>query len=239
MILSRIRISVNEKNLAFVIPSYNEAETINKTIDMLKKYGTPIIIDDCSTDETEKTINKKMCIYIRNLKNLGYDLSLSKGFYEAEKNKFKYVITVDADLQNNIDDIVKVIKALNNYDLVLTKRDRKQRISEVIFAFFSNLILSVQDPLSGVKGYSIDLYKKYKFIGFFKNSIGTWLATMTILNGINFTTIPITITPRADKPRFGSVISANYKIIFGAIFFLITCLKFFIDQLKNNKIKCL
>jgi len=212
-------------NFAIIIPSYNEQKTINKTIKAVSKYGFPIVIDDFSSDNTEIIIDKSICFYHRNNKNYGYDLTLEKGFEIALLNNFSYAITVDADLQNHLDDLKKITKLLKSCDLVATIRNKKQRISEYIFGIISHMTIGINDPLSGLKGYNLKLYKDYKFISYYK-SIGTWLLLRSVLSKKKIRIINIKINPREDESRFGGSISANIKIFIAMFFFIITFIKF-------------
>ena len=38
--------------VAIVIPAYNEAATIAGVVDSVSPHGMPIVVDDCSTDDT-------------------------------------------------------------------------------------------------------------------------------------------------------------------------------------------
>ena len=69
-----------EKNkIAIVIPVYNEEKTIISILKKVKKIGKPIIINDCSTDETKKLLLKNRDKFESNKSNIGYSRSLIKG----------------------------------------------------------------------------------------------------------------------------------------------------------------
>ncbi len=53
---------VQNKKLAVVIPTYNEAKTIIKVYNQTKNIGIPVIVDDCSIDDTKKILKKKKLI---------------------------------------------------------------------------------------------------------------------------------------------------------------------------------
>ena len=89
------RITVNSK-LSLIIPVFNESEEIENFFSNLKKVcnfdlvNEIIFIDDCSTDNSLKSLEKKITEFntlsldvnfflIRNLKNRGYGFSIKKG----------------------------------------------------------------------------------------------------------------------------------------------------------------
>ncbi len=56
---------------------------------------------------------------------------------------------------------------LNNLDLLIAERDKKNRFSEILLSFIFNKKFGINDPLSGLKIYkSYTLYKILKMINF-------------------------------------------------------------------------
>jgi len=94
-----------------VIPAYNEEANLCNILDQLrKKEVSTLVIDDGSADNTYQVAEKKADSLIRNEKNLGKGMSLSKGIEYVSKNKdADYVITMDADGQHSVSDIDKFL----------------------------------------------------------------------------------------------------------------------------------
>ncbi len=94
---------------------YNEKETLNIVLDETLKYVDFIIaVNDGSNDDSYQSTRKKSRIKIIDLdKNYGKGKALSVGFEEAISSGFKYVITLDADLQHDPKYIPNLIEALN------------------------------------------------------------------------------------------------------------------------------
>ena len=86
-------------DLIILIPSYNDYRGLKKIILKIKKKYKIIVINDNSADETQQLLSDKKIINIKNIKNLGYEKSLIKGFKYIKKKKFKenYILTMDAD----------------------------------------------------------------------------------------------------------------------------------------------
>jgi glycosyltransferase involved in cell wall biosynthesis len=216
---------LERSKVAIVIPCYNEEKTILKVIFKVTEFGTPIIVNDCSSDKSLALIEniKEKVIIITNNQNLGYEKSLQLGFETAYKKNFKYVITFDADNQFKAKDIGLLIENLKDNQIVIGERVKFQRFSEHLFSFFFYIFYKIKDPLSGLKLYKINLFKENNCIFDSKNLIGTELLIKAIKNKQKISMIKVKTTERKDLPRYGGLLKANTKILLGlikAIFFL-------------------
>ena len=116
-------------NLSIVIPLLNEEESLqelhNWIVTVMKTHGFSyevIFIDDGSTDNSWLVIEKlsqenPQIKGIRFLKNFGKSQALHAGFAKAQGD---VVITMDADLQDNPEEIPELFAMIQkeNYDLV-------------------------------------------------------------------------------------------------------------------------
>ena len=101
-------------DLSIVIPLYNEGESINELNSSINSILNKsdikfelIYIDDGSTDNSWENLidiskNQSNIYACRFLKNYGKSMALSAGF---NKSKGKVVITMDADLQDDPNEI--------------------------------------------------------------------------------------------------------------------------------------
>ncbi len=106
-----------------VLPIYNERdnlpqlfEEISSVMHSLSEPFEVICVDDCSTDQSRSFIIEYMVAnpafkLISFRKNNGQSAALSAGFSKA---KGEYVITLDADLQNDPADIAEMIEYLDS-----------------------------------------------------------------------------------------------------------------------------
>ena len=160
-------------DLSIVIPVYNEEESLellyNSIINNLKNTNLNfeiIFIDDGSSDNSWnviKTISKKKTNLssIKFRKNYGKSDALDAGFKASNGT---YVLTMDADLQDDPNEIYPLFKMINqdNYDLVSGwKKKRNDPLSKTIPSKFFNLVTRI---FSGIKlndfNCGIKIYKK-------------------------------------------------------------------------------
>lgn len=202
--------------VAIVIPAFNEDLTIKNVINSVKPHGDVIVVNDASTDNTEVTARNCGAFVINHDLNKGYEAALDSGIKKAAELKYDAFITFDADGQHSPQDLMRFVELLHSsFDLVLGIRPRNQRFAEWVFKKYTNFFLNWKDPLCGMKGYSMNLYRdKGCFASY--NSVGTELAHFGITNHYKYTQIELNINERQDKPRFSSIMKANI-IIFKAL----------------------
>ena len=204
---------MERSQVAIVIPALNEESTICNVISGALDFGSVIVVNDGSIDETSKISKLAGAIVVNHDFNKGYDAALNSGFKEAELRGFEYILSIDADGQHSHELLPVYIDLLRKgVRLVLGVRPRKQRFSESLFAFYTKFMFGWNDPLCGMKGYSMSLYTDR---GYFDSieSIGTELAFFGIHNKFKFSEVKIPEIKRQDSPRFHSIYIANLKII--------------------------
>ena len=204
---------MEEFEVAIVIPAFNEEDTIEAVVSSISNYGTAIVIDDGSTDNTSQRAEKSGAIVISHLTNQGYDWALNTGFKKAAELNFSAVITFDADGQHSADLLSQYIHELKGgAQLVLGIRPNNQRFAEWLFRCYAKFRFNWNDPLCGMKGYSMELYQAQGYFDSFR-SIGTELAAYGIDNSYKYVEINIPISTRKGNPRFGSIVKSNIMIL--------------------------
>ncbi|WP_242132035.1 glycosyltransferase family 2 protein [Aestuariivivens marinum] len=128
-------------DISVVIPLLNEYESLKELNDWIVKVMTAnhfsyeiIFIDDGSTDDSWSIIKKlseknKSVKGIRFLKNFGKSQALHAGFEKAQGN---IVITMDADLQDNPDEIPELYSMVINEGYDLVSGWKKKRYDDVL-----------------------------------------------------------------------------------------------------------
>lgn len=209
--------------LAVLIPALNEEGTIASTIKGALEHGDVFVVDDASTDSTVLVAKNSGATVIENNKNLGYDKSLDVGmaFIFNEHHNYTHILTMDADGQHKVEDIKGFKKAaLGGADVVIGKRCQTlPRIAEKLFSLYFKLAYGISDPLCGMKLYNKRLYVELGHFDSYR-SIGTELLTYALKNKYKAEEISISVNSRVGKPRFGSSMTANLKIM-RSLFFCI------------------
>ncbi len=199
--------------VAIVVPAYNEEATIKQVIDGIKQYGDVILVNDASSDFTEKRALEAGAIIVNHDTNQGYDNALNSGFIEADKRNYDAIITFDADGQHNPEALSEYISRLRNgTDLVLGIRSNQANFAEWLLMVCSKYKFDWQDPLCGMKGYSMKIYRDQGYFDSY-GSIGTELSIFGLLNRYSYVQLPINILKRKDKSRFYSAFLSNFSVL--------------------------
>lgn len=140
--MSEIKITDDEKLLSVVMPAYNEQATLAKII--VKVLEIPnllelIIVDDCSTDNTQR-IGQSFAEqdgriqYVRQSKNAGKTEALKTGF---SLTTGKIVIVQDADLEYDPEEIKSVIAPIieGHADVVYGSRFMVKKATRVLYFY--------------------------------------------------------------------------------------------------------
>lgn len=205
-------------DISIVVPAYNEEESLqeliqklSQTLHGLNKKCEIIIVDDGSTDETLSTSIKlkkefPLLKIISFRKNYGKSAALSEAFKLADGD---YVITMDADLQDDPEEIPNLISALEsgNYDLVSGwKKERHDPISKTIPSRIFNFVTSkisgikIHDFNCGLKIYRKAVVKDLKIYG----ELHRFLPVLAHWNGFRVGEVTVQHHPRKfGKTKFG------------------------------------
>lgn len=140
--------------LSVVIPVFNEAENLQpfykKLKEALSKFSHEyeiIFIDDGSSDNSSEVLKKiasddQRVLLIKFNRNYGQTQALHAGFQKA---KGDIIVTLDADLQNNPEDIQGLIeKLMDTHSDVISgwRYPRKDSISRRIVSAIANCMIS-------------------------------------------------------------------------------------------------
>ena len=164
-----------------ICPTYNEIKNIAKLIQKIlddNNYDL-LVIDDNSPDGTSEKVKEYQKIY----KNLFLEIRESKqglgtayihGFNWAIQKGYDSVVQMDADLSHNPKDLNRLIKNLENNDLVIGSR-YVQGVSVVnwpirrlILSYGANIYtkfitgMPINDGTGGFKAWKVSLLKKIK-----------------------------------------------------------------------------
>lgn len=175
----------NTYSWCVIIPTYNNAKTLQRVIDGVLEYTSHIfIINDGSTDETPEILKNYPQIHLINLPvNKGKGHALQTGFKAALKNGFEYAITIDSDGQHYPSDILVFLEniyAVNEPVLLIGSRNMDHesvpkkssfgnRFSNFWFQFETGIKLT--DTQSGYRAYPLKHLPKRFFTNKFEFEI--------------------------------------------------------------------
>jgi glycosyltransferase involved in cell wall biosynthesis len=147
---------------SIIIPFYNEKESLPHLLDQLtkecKELHVPyeiILIDDGSTDESKKVVESRKdphVMMVSQRRRFGKGKALESGF---NSSKGENIIFMDADLQNDPQDLSRFLKTLKEgYDFV--NGYRKQRNDNVDKTLPSKIYNSLITTLFNVNLHDIN-----------------------------------------------------------------------------------
>jgi glycosyltransferase involved in cell wall biosynthesis len=188
-----------------IIPTYNNCGTLGKVVEDVFQYtGNIIVINDGSTDETEKVLNAFSGLDIVRIgENTGKGNAIRAGFKKAIEKGFDYAITIDSDGQHFAEDLPKFLEALEKEpdSLIIGARNMSQEGIPVKSSFgnkFSNFWVWVEtgkwlpDTQSGYRLYPVKLLEKMRFFSK-KFEFEIEVLARTNWKAINIISVPVRI----------------------------------------------
>ena len=205
-----------------VLPTYNELESLPVVLERLFAHNPQVsvlIVDDASPDGTGELANRmakadaRIQVLHRDAKN-GLGAAYIAGFRLGLAQGFDYLIEMDADGSHRSQDLVKLIEASTNADLVIGSRWVRGGAVEnwawhrVALSRFGNLYartllgVGIRDMTAGFRVFRADLVAKLietevASAGYSFQIEMAWRASKL---GAEITEVPITFVER----EFGS-----------------------------------
>jgi len=174
---------MNKSTLSIVIPAYNEEDNLRRTLPEIgaacaTEGWTLIIVNDGSTDGTAAAVAEyiaaagdrgKGCpiVFLSHKVNRGYGGALKTGLRAVST---EYAITLDADGQHEIGEVVKMLAKIvsADADLIVGRRSSSglnlyRRAGKALIRFTAKrlLPLPVKDLNSGFKIYRTKIVQRY------------------------------------------------------------------------------
>lgn len=161
--------------ILLIIPAYNEEESIVGLLNELKSFQKyeVIVINDCSSDKTEKLVIEQGTRCVNLPINLGLSGAVQTGFKYAVENNFDICVQIDGDGQHIPNEIAKLTREIQaGQDIVIGSRflvdDKKYEQTllrklgakhiSLMIRLFSGLKLT--DPTSGMRAYSKQIFSE-------------------------------------------------------------------------------
>ncbi len=206
------------KKVLVFTATYNESENIDSLIESIKKQKhNPdlLIIDDGSPDGTASKIEKNQKIFnniflINREKKLGLDSAHKTAYKFAQENNYDFLITMDADLSHDPNEIENFIFYLDKNPFVIGSRYTEggkclMKGSRLLLSKYGNLLIkfftriNCTEFTTSYRGFDLK-----KLNNFHLNQIGTkgysfFMGTIAEMYKRNF---PIKEIPIVFKDRF-------------------------------------
>jgi glycosyltransferase involved in cell wall biosynthesis len=206
------------KRISIVVPLYNEKESLvelhGRIREAVQSLGAPyevIFVDDGSTDGShgvlreirERDGNVKI---IRFLANSGKAAGLQAGFDAATGD---YLITMDADLQDDPAEIPALAAALDGgLDMVSGwKKERQDPLSKTLPSKFFNAVvrffsgLRLHDFNCGLTAYRIEVVRSFRIYG----ELHRYIPVLAKYHGFRVGEIPVKHHPRKHgRSKYGA-----------------------------------
>lgn len=228
-------------NTLIIVPTFNEKENIEqiiRNIFSLKKPFDILVVDDTSADGTYQIVQNlqfefqnRLFLEIRPEKN-GLGAAYIHGFKWALKNKYEYIIEMDADFSHPIEKLETLYNTchIGNYDLVIGSRYVKGGkinnwdIKRLLLSYFASKYvriitgIPVKDTTAGFVCYKRIVLKtinldEIQFVGY---AFQIELKYKAWKNKFKIKEIPITFIDRihGKSKMNGSIIS---EAVFGVL----------------------
>jgi dolichol-phosphate mannosyltransferase len=208
--------ATSDPKISVVIPVYNEEDNLKPLLDelfpILKDTGSGfevICVDDASTDKSVTVLQELQGRYpglriIRHAVNCGESAGEATGFANA---RGEWVVTIDADQQNDPADIPALMEATRDADVVCGVRQKREddwvkRISSRVANGFRNWV--TQDVIADA-GCTFRAIRKEALqeIPVF-NGMHRFLPTLLRLQGFKVAEIPVNHRPRTrGESKYG------------------------------------
>jgi len=159
-------------DISVVVPLLNEEESLPELVNWIKKVMTDhqftyeiILVDDGSKDNSWQVIQELSEIHpevkgIKFRKNYGKSAALHTGFRDVNGD---VVITMDADLQDNPDEIPDLFRMIKEEDYDLVSGWKKKRYDPISKTIPSKLYNRTARALTGIKLHDFNCgLKAYK-----------------------------------------------------------------------------
>lgn len=146
-----------------VIPTYNNAGTLENVLQRARSLGLPVlVVDDGSTDATPEILRRMGVQVLTHPRNRGKGAALKTGLRWAREQGFSYAVTLDSDGQHFPEDVPALLARQAPGTLVVGSRDTRganagssfaNRFSNFWFALYTGIRLP--DTQTGFRLYPL------------------------------------------------------------------------------------
>lgn len=194
--------------ISAVVPVFNEEENlpvlVPKLIGVLDQLSKPyeiIFVDDGSADQSQKILGETVLTHprVRVLvfkENRGLSAALVAGMREARGN---VIVTLDSDLQNDPEDLPRLLGHLGRYDMATGWRQRREdpwlkRVASRVGNSVRNWLSGedIHDSACTLRAFKRECVERLPVF----NGMHRFLSTLAKMEGYRIVEVPVTHHPR-------------------------------------------
>lgn len=223
---------MDSPEISLVIPCYNEEGNLGKLIDSiraavdpLKKSYEIVITDDCSNDGSWEIL-KELAAADPRIRTQKFEANRGKsaaGWAGMEIARGRYIITLDADLQNDPKDIPNLLAPLKNYDCANGTRVESRKDGDNFIRIASSRIANwvrnklsgdnISDAGCGFRAFKRECIADLKFF----EGMHRFMPTLFKIEGYTVIEVPVSNRPRlSGQSKYGvwnRVFASSYDLL--------------------------
>ena len=207
-----------KNKILIFLATFNESENIRYLLNSINKLDLELdilIIDDNSPDKTPEIIKQyaleknNIKLIVRNKKE-GLDTAHKIAFKYSIENNYEYLITLDADLSHDPNEIPIFIKELNNNDFVIGSRyvkggDSNMKGIRLLLSYFGNRFIqfifniNCNEFTTSYRGFNLRRFKNFNLDNVTSKGYSFFMETIYLIHkeGIMIREIPIFFKDRS------------------------------------------
>ena len=215
-----------EPKVLLIIPAYNEEENILNTYNSILEYNKKnnpnydvLVINDGSTDNTEKILDDNRIPHIELIHNLGIGGAVQTGYKFAYNNCYDIAVQFDGDGQHDINYVKDIIKPIieNKCDMCIGSRfisrntkgfkstpARRMGINIISFNIKLKTKKKIYDTTSGFRAINKNIIKL--FADYYSTEYPEPISTVRVINH-GYKVLEVTVVMRERKGGTSSISS--------------------------------
>jgi glycosyltransferase involved in cell wall biosynthesis len=212
------------------IPAFNEEKTIAKVVIKSAKHVDHVIVcDDGSKDMTGEIAERLGAEVIRHDRNMGYGAALASLFRRAHEIGTDVMVTLDADMQHDPDDIPKLVRPIldGEADIVVGSRflsegseevpsSRRLGIKAITRLASAASYKGLTDAQSGFRAYS---RKAIELIT--PTELGMGASTEILLKaaerGLRMKEVPVRVSYNVERPSTHNPLYHGLEVVLSTV----------------------
>ena len=195
--------------VTILLPAYNEEQSIGRTIREVKQLYPDfeiLVVDDGSSDNTRQEAINAGANVMRHPHNIGNGAAIKTGLRYASG---EWVLMMDADGQHKPEDIAKLLKYKDNFDMVVGSRSKGSNTSwhrdmaNFIYNWLASYVtkFKVEDLTSGFRLVKSERVSKFIYLLPNAFSYPSTLTMAYLRSGLSIKYVPIQTLARKGKSK--------------------------------------